>query len=60
LRDGRGYLISTDGSLFEGNWKNNKANGRGRIIESNGSIFEGEFLDNKKHGTGVYTYNVDR
>jgi hypothetical protein len=43
MKDGRGYYISADGSLLEGNWTNDKMNGRGRIITTYGGIYEGEW-----------------
>ena len=47
-----------DFSLYDGYWKDNKANGRGRLIHPNGDAYEGEWKDDKAHGKGVY-YNYD-
>ena len=46
------YNVSNlvDGSLYEGQWKNDKANGRGRLIYSDGDVYEGEWKDDKSHG----------
>lgn len=55
-RDGRGFQIWPDGSLYEGFWKNNKANGRGRLIHADGDVYEGEWKDDKAHGLGVYSH----
>ena len=40
--DGRGYIIYSDGSLFEGLFKDNQEI-RGRYISSRGEIYEGEY-----------------
>ena len=41
FRHGRGYQIWSDGSIYEGYWKNDKANGRGRLIHADGDIYDG-------------------
>jgi hypothetical protein len=46
------------GSIYEGYWKNDKANGRGRLIHADKDIYEGEWQDDKAHGYGVY-YHAD-
>lgn len=56
IRDGRGFQIWPDGSLYEGFWRNNKANGRGRLIHADGDVYEGEWKDDKAHGVGVYCH----
>ena len=33
------YYLS-DGSIYEGYWKNDKANGRGRLIHADGDIYD--------------------
>ena len=55
-RDGRGYQIWADGSLYEGYWKNDKANGRGRLIHADGDVYEGDWKDDKAHGYGKYMH----
>jgi len=55
-RHGRGIQIWTDGSKYEGYWKNDKANIRGKLYHADGDIYEGEWLDDKAHGYGVYTH----
>lgn len=56
VRDGRGFQIWPDGSLYEGYWRNNKANGRGRLIHADGDVYEGEWKDDKADGLGVYSH----
>ena len=55
-RHGRGIQVWTDGSRYEGYWKEDKANERGKLTHSDGDIYEGEWLDDKAHGYGVYTH----
>ena len=55
-RDGKGVQIWSDGSRYEGFWKNDKANGRGRLIHADGDVYEGEWADDKAHGKGVYMH----
>jgi len=39
MRNGRGKQVWDDYSLYEGYWKDNKANGRGRLIHPNGDVY---------------------
>jgi hypothetical protein len=55
-RQGKGIQIWSDGSKYEGWWKNNKANGRGRLIHADGDVFEGQWKDDKAHGYGIYSH----
>lgn len=56
MRDGRGVQTWVDGSLYEGFWKNDKANGQGRLIHADGDVYEGEWRDDKAHGYGKYMH----
>ncbi|CDW86547.1 morn repeat protein [Stylonychia lemnae] len=58
VRDGKGRNIYADGSLYDGYWRNDKANGRGRLIHANGDVYEGEWKDDKTDGFGKY-YHID-
>ncbi len=55
-RHGRGIQVWTDGSRYEGYWKEDKANVKGKLIHSDGDVYEGDWLDDKAHGYGVYTH----
>ena len=55
-RDGKGSQVWADGSLYEGYWKNDKANGKGRLIHADGDVYEGEWRDDKAHGQGKYMH----
>jgi hypothetical protein len=50
MRHGQGYQVWSDGSIYEGYWKNDKANGRGRLIHADGDIYNGQWKDDKAHG----------
>ena len=56
FRHGRGIQVWTDGSRYEGYWKNDKANVKGKLIHADGDVYDGEWLDDKAHGYGVYTH----
>lgn len=49
-REGRGVQIWPDGSIYEGYWKNDKANGRGRLIHADGDVYLGEWVEDKAEG----------
>jgi len=40
---GKGILIYPDGSIYEGYWKDGKANGLGRILHKNGDVYQGDW-----------------
>ena len=41
LRHGKGCQVWSDGSIYEGYWKHDKANGRGRLIHADGDVYHG-------------------
>ena len=53
---GFGFQVWPDGSIYEGYWKNDKANGRGRLIHADSDVYEGLWVDDKAHGYGEYTH----
>ena len=55
-RHGKGTQIWTDGSKYEGCWRNDKANGKGRLIHADGDIYVGEWKEDKAHGNGMYLH----
>ena len=55
-RHGKGYLIWSDGSVYEGYWKNDMADGKGRLIHAAGDIYDGYFKEDKANGYGEYTH----
>ncbi len=50
IRHGKGALIGSDGTIYEGMWKDDKCNGKGRLIRTDGDIYQGDWKDNKAHG----------
>ena len=55
-REGKGIQVWADGSMYEGYWKNSKANGKGRLIHADGDVYEGEWKDDKANGYGTYVH----
>jgi len=43
MREGIGKQVWPDGSLYEGNWKENQRNGKGRMIHANGNTYSGDW-----------------
>ena len=56
IREGKGRQIWPDGSMYEGWWRDNKANGKGRLIHADGDVYDGHWVDDKAHGFGVYCH----
>ena len=48
--EGRGRLITDDGTVYEGFWKADQLNGKCKIIQSDGIVYIGNFVDDRKHG----------
>ena len=53
-RHGYGICIWSDGSIYQGFWKNDKPNGRGRRIFVDTDVYNGTFKDGKMDGEGEY------
>jgi len=49
---GKGKLIMTDGSTYEGDFQDGRPQGKGKLIMADGSTYEGDFQDGKFHGKG--------
>jgi hypothetical protein len=56
MREGYGAQIWADGSIYEGMWRNDKANGVGRLIHADGDVYEGNWQNDKAEGLGVYQH----
>ena len=39
IREGRGFYVYADGSLYEGYWKNDHATYYGRLIRPDGEVY---------------------
>jgi hypothetical protein len=49
-------MTYSDGSVFEGEYKDGNANGHGKMTYPDGRVFDGEFKDGKSNGHGKMTY----
>ena len=47
MMHGKGKLFTSKGNIYEGEFKNNKAEGYGIFYNSNGDKYEGKFKNNK-------------
>ena len=56
MKEGRGILITKNGSKYYGYFKDDKKNIRGKLIHYEGDIYDGEWLDGKANGKGKYTH----
>jgi len=58
-RHGRGICTYSDGSKYEGYWKNDERGGKGRLIYNNGEVYEGDWVNDKCEGYGIYIHSDD-
>ncbi len=47
MAEGKGRLIHSDGDVFIGRWKKDKAHGKGKYLHLNGATYYGDWLDDK-------------
>ena len=52
-------MIHPDGSIYDGEWKNDMENGQGVLFMANGDVYRGSWKDGKKHGDGEYHFKVN-
>lgn len=57
VREGQGIMKWSDGSRFEGEWKDDMRK-RGKMFMQDGNIYEGEFMNDKYHGLGTLTMKI--
>jgi hypothetical protein len=55
LFHGKGVLTHSDGSRYEGDFKNDALDGNGTFYYASGSVYIGQFYDGLRHGHGVET-----
>lgn len=55
LREGHG-IESTDKSIYDGDYKDDKQNGRAKVTFTSGDSYEGEILNAQFHGKGHYKW----
>lgn len=56
IRHGRGVVVWSSGSNYEGYWIKDKVNKGGILNHIDGDVYEGDWLDNKAHGKGIYKH----
>ena len=54
VRHGFGTQTWPDGTRYEGNWVDDKAEGEGKIWHNSGDFYKGEWRDDMAWGKGVY------
>ena len=57
MRHGKGKQFWTDGSVYEGYWKDDQANGHGRLIHADGDYYEGHWTNDQANGKGKYVHS---
>lgn len=56
IKCGQGKFVASDGTSYEGEWKDDKRNGKGKYTYSEGRVYEGDWVNDKMHGKGKYTW----
>ncbi len=51
--DGHGTLRSSNGNVYEGDFKEGKRHGKGVLTYADGDVYKGEFYLGKRHGKGI-------
>ena len=54
--NGKYEVEFVDGSIYLGNWKDNKKDGKGTMTYDDGDVYEGDWKDDVKDGKGKMTY----
>ena len=47
MANGKGRLVHSDGDVFFGEWKDDKAHGEGTYIHRDGASYKGEWFEDK-------------
>ena len=53
-------MTHANDDVYQGQWKNGKANGYGVFVDTNGSMYEGQWLDDQQHGFGTESWNYNK
>jgi len=54
--DGTGSLVLSDGSTYQGGFKECRKHGNGVFVSADGAIYKGEYKEGKRHGLGTYIF----
>ena len=57
---GKGKMTWSNGTFYEGDFKNGKMEGFGSRTFENGDSYEGEWMEDMRHGNGVYHIANDK
>lgn len=49
--------VLEDGSVYEGDFANEKRTGKGKLTWPNGDVYEGDFVNGERTGKGKYTWS---
>jgi hypothetical protein len=60
MATGTGHGVWSTGSLYEGEWRENRKHGRGSYTWPDGERYDGEFRDDQRSGEGTYTWKDGR
>jgi len=47
-------MVYSNGSRYDGEWRDQKKHGEGILTMANGDTFIGKWLENTEHGSGVF------
>ncbi len=53
--NGQGTYTYPDGSVYTGQWENDKFNGQGTFTYSDGSVYTGQWENGQRNGQGTFT-----
>ncbi|XP_017331242.1 MORN repeat-containing protein 2 [Ictalurus punctatus] len=56
MRKGFGTQTSSSGTMYTGEWNDDKMNGSGTLSHPSGAVYKGQFRDNTYHGSGTYHF----
>ena len=45
-------MTHANGDIYEGQWRDDKANGNGVFVDANNAMYTGEWVDDTQHGYG--------
>lgn len=50
-------MTHANGDIYQGQWRDGKANGFGVYVDQQGHMYVGEWLNDQYHGEGCETWN---
>ncbi len=56
ILEGQGKVVHSDGSRYDGDFKQNALDGQGTFVWADGSRYTGQWSNNQCHGYGTYTW----